>query len=144
MFHSEHDRLLGEIKATVQQNLDAGDISFATDWVLPGVVLTPGTAIDATQWNGERLFQAAKWGTETQYQHIIFDEFARYVAPAIHLAGGVNIHINAAISSEFANVVYRFGHSMLDENINLYVIGADGKPGHQSDHRPAADDPGKA
>ena len=67
-------------------------------------------------------------GTETQYQHIIFDEFARYVAPAIHLAGGVNIHIDPAISSEFANVVYRFGHSMLDENINLYVLGADGRP----------------
>ena len=130
LFHSEHDRLLAQIKATVQQNLDAGDISFATDWVLPGVVLpcTPGTAIAANQWNGERLFQAAKFGTETQYQHIIFDEFARYVAPAIHLAGGVNIHIDPAITSEFANVVYRFGHSMLDENINLYVLGADGKP----------------
>jgi len=128
LFHSEHDRLLAQIQATVQQNLDAGDVSFATDWVLPGVVLTPGTAIAANQWNGERLFQAAKWGTETQYQHIIFDEFARYVAPAIHVAGGVNIHINPAISSEFANVVYRFGHSMLDENINLYVLGADGRP----------------
>ena len=39
LFHSEHDRLLAQIKATVQQNLDAGDVSFATDWVLPGVGL---------------------------------------------------------------------------------------------------------
>jgi hypothetical protein len=128
LFHSEHDRLLAQIKATVQSNLDAGDTSFAADWVLPGVVLTPGVAIADGQWNGERLFQAAKFGTETQYQHIVFDEFARYVAPAIHLAGGINTHIDAAITSEFANVVYRFGHSMLDENINLYVLGADGKP----------------
>ena len=58
----------------------------------------------------------------------MFDEFARMVAPTIHLAGGVNVHIDPAITSEFANVVYRFGHSMLDENVNLYVLGADGKP----------------
>ena len=50
------------------------------------------------------------------------------VAPAIHIAGGVNVHIDPAITSEFANVVYRFGHSMLDENVNIYVLGADGKP----------------
>ena len=37
LFHSEHDRLLAQIKATVQQNLDNGDTSFAADWVLPGV-----------------------------------------------------------------------------------------------------------
>ena len=139
LFHSEHDRLLAQIKATVQQNLDNGDASFAADWVLPGVDLTvvngvaadgvtPTHVIQANEWNGERLFQAAKFGTETQYQHIIFDEFARYVAPAIHLAGPVNVHIDPAITSEFANVVYRFGHSMLDENINLYVLGASSSP----------------
>src|SRR5215469_8868199 len=128
LFHSEHDRLLAQIKTTVQQNLDAGDTSFASDWVLPGVVLTPGVAIADNQWNGERLFQAAKFGTETEYQHIVFDEFARYVAPAVHPFGGVNVHIDPAITSEFANVVYRFGHSMLDETIPLYQLGADGKP----------------
>ena len=50
------------------------------------------------------------------------------VAPAIHLAGGINVNIDPAITSEFANVVYRFGHSMLDENLNIYQLGADGKP----------------
>jgi hypothetical protein len=113
----------------VQTNLNNGDISFATDWVLPGVDLSaPGRVIQANEWNGERIFQAAKFGTETEYQHIVFEEFARMVAPAIHVAGGVNVHINPAITSEFANVVYRFGHSMLDENLNIYVLGADGKP----------------
>ena len=38
------------------------------------------------------------------------------------------MHIDPAITSEFANVVYRFGHSMLDENLNIYQLGADGKP----------------
>ena len=50
------------------------------------------------------------------------------VAPAIHVAGGVNVHIDPAITSEFANVVYRFGHSMLDENLNVYQMDANGRP----------------
>ena len=69
------------------------------DWVLPGVDPDPGHGDRRPiEWNGERLFQAAKFGTETQYQHIVFDEFARYVAPAIHLAGNVNVHIDPAIT----------------------------------------------
>ena len=34
-------------------------------------------------WNGERLFQAAKFGTEMQYQHLVFEEFARTIQPNI-------------------------------------------------------------
>ena len=98
LFHAEHERMLAQIKTTIQTDLDNGDISFATDWVLPGVVLTPGDAIADNEWNGERLFQAAKFGTETEYQHIVFEEFARYVAPAVHIAGGVNVHIDPAIT----------------------------------------------
>ena len=71
----------------------------------------------------------------------MFEEFARKVAPAIHLAGGVNVHIDPAITSEFANVVYRFGHSMLDENVRSYQLGADGKPVIGADG-PAGDDRG--
>ena len=141
IFHAEHDRLLAQTKATIQAELAKGDTSFAGNWVLPGVdltIATPGAfatdgvtpirVIQANEWNGERLFQAAKFGTETEYQHLVFEDFARYVAPSIHVAAGVNVHIDAAITSEFANVVYRFGHSMLDENVNLYQLGADGKP----------------
>ena len=139
LFHSEHDRLLALTKTLIQAELDKGDTSFAGNWVLPSVDLTvlngfaadgvtPAHVIAANEWNGERLFQAAKFGTETEYQHIVFDEFARYVAPSVHVFAGVNVHLDPAITSEFANVVYRFGHSMLDENVNLYVLGADGKP----------------
>jgi len=32
------------------------------------------------------------------------------VAPAIHPAGATNVNINPAITSEFANFVFRFGH----------------------------------
>ena len=40
-----------------------------------------GAAIDALAWDGERLFQAAKFGTEMQYQHLVFEEFARKIQP---------------------------------------------------------------
>ncbi len=138
IFHAEHDRLVVQLEQTVQTNLDNGDTSFAANWVLPGVDLTvingvtaagvPTHIIQPNEWNGERVFQAAKFGTETEYQHIVFDEFARMVAPTIHPAGATNVHLDPAITSEFANVVYRFGHSMLDENINLYVMDANGRP----------------
>ena len=92
IFHSEHDRLLAQIKQTVQDQLNAGDSGFAGNWLLPGVAdsdlqrRNAPRQIQANEWNGERLFQAAKFGTETEYQHMVFEEFARYVAPSIHVA----------------------------------------------------------
>ena len=120
IFHDEHNRLVQVVKDMVLAQLANGDQSFAAQWVLPGTNLADG--IQANEWNGDRLFQAAKFGTETQYQHLVFEEFARKVAPTIHLFGNNDITLNSAITSEFANVVYRFGHSMLDENVNRYVI----------------------
>ncbi len=139
VFHDEHNRLVAETKATIQAALDKGDTSLGSDWVLPSVDLSVLTAADlgagrthhlitAAEWNGERLFQAAKFGTETQYQHLVFEEFARKVSPNIHLFGNTNIHLDPAITSEFANSVYRFGHSMLTENLNIFQLNPDGTP----------------
>ena len=69
----------------------------------------------------ERLFQAAKFATEMQYQHLVFEEFARKVVPTIDAVvfneNSYDASINAAITAEFAHVVYRFGHSMMTEEI---------------------------
>ncbi len=138
IFHSEHNREIDAVKAQIQDELNNGDTSFAGNWVLAGVDLTVANGVDANgnpvhiiqddEWNGERLFQVAKFGTETQYQHLVFEEFARKVSPNIHLFGNNDIHLDPAITAEFAHAVYRFGHSMLDENVNRYEIGADGTP----------------
>ena len=72
-----------------------------------------------TVWTGEEVFQSAKLVTEMVYQHMIFAEFARKLSPNINAFAGYNITVNAAISSEFANAVYRFGHSMLTETVDL-------------------------
>ena len=70
-------------------------------------------------WNGERLFQAARFVTEMQYQHLVFEEFARKVQPAINPFEPFAFNqtdLNPAITAEFAHAVYRFGHSMLTED----------------------------
>jgi Ca2+-binding RTX toxin-like protein len=120
IFHSEHNRQIGLVKDMVRAELANGDTAFATDWVLAGTNLADG--IQDNEWNGERLFQAAKFATEVQYQHIVFEEFARKIAPTIHLFGNNDIALDPAITAEFAHAVYRFGHSMLDETVNRYVV----------------------
>ena len=75
-------------------------------------------------WNGERLFQAAKFGTEMQYQHLVFEEFARTVQPNVDLFFAptqvYDVDLDASIVAEFAHTVYRFGHSMLTETVDRF------------------------
>ncbi len=81
-------------------------------------------AIDALDWDGERLFQAARFGTEMQYQHLVFEEFARKVQPQVDIFFAAtqvyDTAINPAIVAEFAHTVYRFGHSMLTETVDRF------------------------
>ena len=98
--------------------------------------MCPPTA-SGLNWDGERLFQAAKFGTEMQYQHLVFEEFARKIQPNIDVflvPQGYDATINPAIVAEFAHVVYRFGHSMLTESIDRFDPNFNARP-----HRP---DPG--
>src|SRR5215210_7863948 len=71
----------------------------------------------ADGWDGKRLFQAARFVTEMEYQHLVFEEFARKVQPNLKPFFGYDPDINAAIPAEFAHAVYRFGHSMLDDQL---------------------------
>ncbi|MCO6060363.1 heme peroxidase, partial [Pseudomonas sp. MOB-449] len=134
VFHAEHNRLVQHTKDVA---VASNDVNFVNQWLLAGAsqitqaqldainaivdATAKAAAIDALGWNGERLFQAAKFGTEMQYQHLVFEEFARKVQPQVDVflaPDGFDATINPAIFSEFANVVYRFGHSMLTETID--------------------------
>ena len=56
-----------------------------------------------------------------EYQHLVFEEFARKVQPAINPFEPFAFNqtdVNPAITAEFAHAVYRFGHSMLTETID--------------------------
>ena len=93
VFHAEHNRLVEQAKDVV---LDARR---PTPWRprLPQrVARTPVAAVPAgtvgdnptLDWNGERIFQAARFGTEMQYQHLVFEEFARKIQPEIDIFAG--------------------------------------------------------
>ena len=56
-----------------------------------------------------------------QYQHLVFEEFARKIQPQVDVflaPAGFDTTIDAAIVAEFAHTVYRFGHSMLLDQID--------------------------
>ncbi|SUW63931.1 Cyclolysin [Buttiauxella agrestis] len=116
VFHSEHNRLVEEYKTTL---LETGDISLINQWLMPSHQITELPADTSTLvWNGEYLFQAGRFTTEMQYQHLVFEEFARTVQPAVDpFVFSNSADINPLIFAEFAHVVYRFGHSMLTETV---------------------------
>ena len=104
IFHAEHNRLRDQIDRLINTLLTPAEI---TAWK----AVDPGSG-----WGyGERLFQAARFVTEMEYQHLVFEEFARKMQPLINpFLGGIT-SIDPAISAEFAHTVYRLGHSMLPE-----------------------------
>ena len=119
VFHAEHNRLVDHTKEVV---LATGDLAFINQWLAVDVATVP-TSATGLVWDGERLFQAAKFGTEMQYQHLVFEEFARKIQPSVNpfiVPDGFDSSINPSIVAEFAHVVYRFGHSMLTESIDQY------------------------
>ncbi|NQZ97708.1 MAG: hypothetical protein HRU01_14450, partial [Myxococcales bacterium] len=147
IFHAEHNRLAAVAQRVV---LDRNDLAFLNEWLLPENPATqaqldswPGlvfpvsdaslgnqeatkAAIDAwttdnnLQWNGERLFQTARFGTEMQYNRVVFDEFVPTLSGLKDDFEGFNNAVHPSITAEFSQNVYRFGHSMLTETVDRY------------------------
>ncbi|WP_029617725.1 peroxidase family protein [Pseudorhizobium marinum] len=143
VFHSEHNRQVDQQKVTI---LTSGDLDFVNEWLAidtdaatlaqfidgyaaatdKALFLETSTLFNGNAWDGERLFQAARVATEMQYQHLVFEEFGRKIQPNIDVFVFNNVtDVDPRIFGEFANVVYRFGHSMLTENMPR--IGPDGQ-----------------
>ena len=119
LFHSEHNHRIDQIK---NELLISGDLAALNEYLAVAVTAIPTLQadIDALVWSGERLFQAARFATEMWYQHFVFEEFARTVSPDIDAFVFSNtVNLDPAIVAEFAHVVYRFGHSMLNETVDL-------------------------
>jgi Ca2+-binding RTX toxin-like protein len=118
IFHSEHNRLVEANKSTI---LATGDLAFINEWLLVDVNAVPATPVEiaALTWDGERLFQAARFGTEMQYQHLVFEEFARRIQPMVDpFIFNSSPDVDPTIVAEFAHTVYRFGHSMLTGTVD--------------------------
>ncbi len=110
VFHSEHDRLVDYMKNVLTTDTTPSGVAALADWQL-------ATTLNPAGWNGERLFQAARFVTEMEYQHLVFEEFARKVQPAVRPFHVYNPDVNPAVDAEFAHAVYRFGHSMLNDDV---------------------------
>jgi hypothetical protein len=122
VFHAEHNRVVEQMKAEI---IAGGDVAFLNEWLLVPVTAIPADP-STLEWNGERLFQAGRFSTEMVYQHLVFEEFARTVTPDIDpFLFSNSVEISGDIMAEFAHVVYRFGHSMLNETVDR--LSADGQ-----------------
>jgi Ca2+-binding RTX toxin-like protein len=120
VFHSEHNRLADRGGCPTLINCS---IDFQIHALLsPGEILDWETPDAASGWDyGEKLFQAAKFATEMQYQHLVFEEFARKMVPNINpfIGDGISFvsEVNPAIPAEFAHAAFRLGHSMLTDQV---------------------------
>ena len=113
VFHSEHDRLAAEITATLTADTSTFGVAELAKWQDSTTVAAGGSGYNF----GERLFQAARFITEMEYQHLVFEEFARKMQPLVRPFHVYSPDINPAVRAEFAHAVYRFGHSMLDDDV---------------------------
>jgi Ca2+-binding RTX toxin-like protein len=135
IFHSEHNRQIDDQMLTI---LRSGNLAFINEWLTTDLTTLPAnfatmpaldllTEANLLNWDGERLFQAGRFATEMQYQHLVFEEFGRKIQPAIDpFVFNSVTDINPSIFAEFANVVYRFGHSMLTDSMPRVFLNADG------------------
>ncbi len=124
IFHSEHNRIVEQVKDQAIAAAQNGNLAFLNEWLASSVDALPDD-LSTLNWDGERLFQAARFTTEMQYQHLVFEEFARKIQPDVDaFVFNPSMDINPAIFAEFAHVVYRFGHSMLNETVDS--IDSDG------------------
>jgi Ca2+-binding RTX toxin-like protein len=107
VFHAEHNRLVNDIIGTIENSFDA---DFQAQWHIG--------ALASNRYNGEYLMQAAIFINQMEYQHLVFDEFARRVSPLVPGFGGYDYTTNSEITAEFAHAVYRFGHSQLNPTVD--------------------------
>ena len=122
VFHSEHNRRVDQIKTVLLEAAAQGDLAFLNEWLIEPVNAAPVDPA-ALMWDGARLFQAARFSTEMVYQHLVFEAFARGISPTVDpFVFSNNPDVDPAIVAEFAHVVYRFGHSMLNETVDRVSI----------------------
>jgi beta-lactam-binding protein with PASTA domain/Ca2+-binding RTX toxin-like protein len=126
IFHAEHNRFVSEFDHNI--NLPVDPATGKNAFGLTQAEIDAWHAVHAgSGWGyGERLFQAARFGTEMEYQHLVFEEFARTLQPLINPFLGSLTSIDPAITAEFAHTVYRLGHSMLPEILHREIANPDG------------------
>ncbi|MGO4852554.1 peroxidase family protein [Phaeovulum sp. W22_SRMD_FR3] len=119
VFHEEHNMQVAAIQAAVLEQAalltGAAANAYLAEWqTAPGV------------WNGERLYQAARIITESEYNHIAIDQYVGGLYPALPEFVSYSADINMSVTLEFSQAVFRLGHSQLSEMMQFAVVDANG------------------
>jgi Ca2+-binding RTX toxin-like protein len=126
VFHEEHNAQVANIQASVVAEYnairadpnggDAAAAAFIAPWQSSSGV-----------WDGEKLYQAARLITESEYNHIAIDQYVGTLYGALPEFVSYSSDINMGVSLEFSQAVFRLGHSMLTETFNV-IDPATGQP----------------
>ena len=126
VFHEEHNSLVGKIQAQIITEYNAIAADVAT-YGTAAAALAAATAFIAPWqsspgvWDGEKLYQAARLITESEYNHIAIDQYVGTLYGALPEFVSYSSDINMGVSLEFSQAVFRLGHSMLTETFNVDV-----------------------
>lgn len=125
VFHEEHNYQVDNIiDALHRQDIVSGDATHASlhgFQVNTGVMNAAGDYLNgdgSIAWDQDKMFNAAKLVVEMEYQHAAVDQYARNVTPNIQEFGAYSTNVNSAISLEYSQAAFRFGHSTLRETID--------------------------
>ncbi|MGE0053552.1 MAG: peroxidase family protein [Hyphomicrobium sp.] len=124
VFHEEHNIEVEAIKTAVSAQAallndgSAAGIQAEADY-LANWQTSPGV------WDAEKVYQAARIITESEYNHIAIDQ---YVGGLVVLPEFVSYSsdVNMSVTLEFSQAVFRLGHSMLNEKMQVAIADAEG------------------
>ncbi|MCK1379618.1 heme peroxidase, partial [Bradyrhizobium sp. 24] len=126
VFHEEHNyQIQNIIEALHTQDVVSGAPTHAA---LHGFQIDTGHGMNAAgdyldaagniSWDQDKMFNGAKLVVEMEYQHAAVDQYARNVSPNIQEFGAYSTEVDSAISLEYSQAAFRFGHSTLRETID--------------------------
>jgi Ca2+-binding RTX toxin-like protein len=125
IFHEEHNyQVQNLIDAIHREAIVSGDLSKVHEFQIDTGHGTNAAGdylgVDGVSiaWDQDKLFNGAKLVVEMEYQHAAVDQYARNVTPNIQEFVGYSADKNAAVSLEYAQAAFRFGHSTLRETID--------------------------
>ncbi len=132
VFHEEHNFQIANLENAIHLEADArvgsvNDGTYDSEYMKQFQISEGATFNNATgnweiggeaAWNLDVMFNAAKLTVEMEYQHVAIDQYARSVTPDIKEFVGYTNSENPTVSLEYAQSIFRFGHSQLRETID--------------------------
>lgn len=78
-------------------------------------------------WDGDTVFQAGRLITESEYNHIAINDYTRSLAVLMPEFVSYSTDVVPNVSLEFAQSIFRLGHSMLTEQLHFATVDSMGR-----------------